>query len=152
MVPNSPSLTSESDESGDDHQNRLLNPRFDLLESHFNCKVPTALRLLYDNRAEIIRTGIFVDVTSVVGESQELYVQAYEPIDETIHDAFPGFERFLEFALCGGPFLYMIDPSIEDPEVHLFNMEGASYELTPLHVQLSQFVSAPRRYEDEVNP
>ena len=145
---NPPDESRHSFDLDDSDHHRLKNPRFDLLEDRYQCVVPQSLRTLYENHEEIVRTGIFISIQTSPGKYEDFYVQAYEPIDESSLGSFPGYEKFFEFALCGGPFLYMIDPTKADPEVYLFNMEVSGYEMKPLGITLSQFVESPRRYED----
>ena len=141
---------SQSDfDSGDEHFQKLKSPRFDLIEEHFRCKVPESLRALYSNHKEIVRTDIYIKVKSSFGEMRELYIQAYDPIDENVLISFPGREKYINFACCIGPYIYMIDPTLTDPEVCLYSVEGTTDQFEPLGITLSEFISAPRRYADD---
>ena len=125
---------------------RLISPRIDLIEQHFHCKVPQALTALYGNHAEIVKSNIYATVLNSDGKTEEYYIQSYDPLDESSLEFFEGSEQYIHIASCG-PFLYMIDPTREDPEVHLYNVDDST--IRSLDFPLSLFVSAPRRYEDE---
>ena len=70
----------------------------------------------------------------------------YDPLDESALSSFEGFEQYIHFALCFGPYIYMIDPTEKDPEVFLFNIDD--YTMMRPEYTLSQFIAAPRRYEE----
>ena len=125
------------------HFHRLSRPNFDLVEQHFEHPVPAALRQLYSDAEELSRQNFKVVLG---GKKPPLIVCGYTPINEKSLEFFPDFEQYLEFASDGGEGLYFIDPTLADPKVLLFEMDG--YDLTPCRCTLSQFLAAPRVADD----
>ena len=80
------------------------------------------------------------------GRKSPLSIAGYTPIDESSLEFFPDFEQYLEFASDIGEGLYFIDPTLADPKVLFFEMDG--YDLTPCRCTLSQFLAAPRVPDD----
>jgi len=126
-----------------DHFHHLSNPRFDLIEQHFGKPVPEALRSLYSDHDELRRQNFKVILG---GKKQPFIVCGYTPLDEKSLEFFPDFDQYPEFASDGGEGLYFIDPTLADPEVFHFEMDG--YDLTPCRCTVSQFLAAPRVADD----
>lgn len=122
---------------------QLSNPKFDLIEAHFGHPVPAALRRLYADHVELRRQGFKVVLG---GKKHSIPVAGYTPINEDSLEFFPEFEQYLEFASDGGEGLYFIDPTLADPKVLHFEMDG--YDLAPCRCTLSQFLAAPHIADD----
>ena len=139
---------------GPTFEERLLNPRFDLVEAHFKCKVPQPLRALYENRKKLLRENFVVDIPLPEQiDVDRIGIDFFLPIEEDSVDFSRSFaleESYIDFASDGGEGHYIINPTKPDPEVYLFVMDGS--DLYPLGVSLSEFLAAhwyPNDYQDD---
>lgn len=122
---------------------RLHNPNFELLEAHYACEFPAALKALYANAEELNRGDFEVAESPDASEDKRWYIAFYEPADaEALAHQWLGTEQYFEFANDGCGNGYMIDPSLPDPEVLFHDHETG--EFTPVCDSLANFLSWPR--------
>ncbi len=122
---------------------RLLNPDFAALEQHYDHALPAALVAIYKDDQEVIRGDFYVAPSADPSEEHRWYVAFYMPADlSSVKDAWPGTERFFAFADDGCGNGYLIDPTLDDPEVLFHDHETG--ELTPVASRLSEFMKWPR--------
>lgn len=133
-------MTPEADHN--EYHARLLNPMWELVESHFGCSIPAVLKSFYSDPGKVLQGGFDLRTPVDVDGADRIHIEDFSIIDESSTEHFEGFERFLEIASDGGEGLYFIDPRESDPEVHLFIMDG--WDLHPTGLRLGGFLSDPR--------
>ena len=111
------------------HRLRLLNPDFSSVERHLGMPLPSCVRALYENQAELTREDFEIWPTDNTPEEDRLYVQRYCPADaQNFHEIFCGeLEKHFAFAEDGFGNYYLIDPSTSDSPVTFFNHDGGDF-------------------------
>jgi hypothetical protein len=108
---------------------RLENPDFNAIEAHYGHSFPEGLKLLYQNKEEVMRNEFEVASSSDSPEKDRWYIAFYEPADmDTVKGAWSGCEKYFSFANDGCGNDYFIDPTIDDPSVKFYDHETGEIE------------------------
>ena len=142
-----PMSKAEVEEQSRRFRQRLLAPDFPAAEAHFRAVLPDALKRLYADENELLRSdkGEFeVLIVDKNGVTEPWYVAIYVPIDaQSLKETWPGCEAYLAFADDGCGNGYLIKPGTADPPVVFHDHEsGEVVEVSP---SLSAFLAAPKR-------
>ena len=122
---------------------RLHQPDFGALESHYGASVPAALRALYSNSEELGRGDFEVAPRIDADEEDRWFMEFYQPADsEALKVFWPGTERYFAFADDGAGNEYLIDPRLPDPPVQFHDHETG--EFSPVCDSFVEFMTWPR--------
>lgn len=124
------------------YREKILAPEWDLVEAHFECVVPPVLKNYYADPKSILRGPFDLKTPKLVEGYNQIHVEFFTLINESSIQFFEFFEKYLDIASDGGEGLYFVDPTLEDPEVFFFIMDGRG--LHPTGLSLSEFLSNPR--------
>jgi hypothetical protein len=132
---------SEVQEDADNISRRLNVPDFKALESEFG-SVCQPLRSLYANTKEILREHATRIPRPDVKEDEYIYVCWYHPVDQkSIDDRWPANSNYFEFGNDGSGNTYVVNPTLEDPEILFYDHESNTHQTTG--VRLSQYLGLP---------
>jgi hypothetical protein len=117
---------------------RLFNPKFKEIEEFFASPLPLDLRRLYESKKLIVRC----DFTVRVDNDLECYISHFLPCDVEaamkIGEALPACKRLFSFASDGGDIVYLINPTLEDPPVMIYDAEDN--EIVEVASHFSKFI------------
>lgn len=145
-----PKLTPEERaEHARRYRERLHTPDFEVLEAHFGYTFPSALKALYADTEELNRFDFEVAESPDSPEDERWYIAFYEPADaEALRYRWGGTEQYFAFADDGCGNGYMVDPSLDDPEVLFHDHE--TDEFTPVCDSLTKFLSWAKIASEEL--
>ena len=132
MIPESHPLAQE-----------LLNPDWPLVERHFGCLMPPALKEFYADPTKILQSRFDLDAPKY----GRIHVWSFSTIDHRTIEFFEGYERFIDLASNGGEGSYFFDP--KEPNPHVYMYDTGDNKLYPMGLTLSNFLGAPRLPHDE---
>lgn len=122
---------------------RLHHPDFSAVEKHFGRPLPSCVRNLYADRAELLREDFETAASLDASPEHRWYVAFYQPADDqSAKDTWPGLEKYFAFADDGCGNGYLIDPREEDPAVHFHDHETGN--MTRVCDRFSEFMQWPR--------
>lgn len=128
----------------DEYAQRLLNPRWDIVEDHFGGRVPQQLKDFYADPSRVLLVEYDLETTENGNPFEgRLYVLSFDVIDEDITTPYGEYDKHIVLAHDEGDGLYLIEPTEEDPDVFYLYM-NASGGLRFTGLCLSSFLSAPR--------
>lgn len=120
---------------------RLKNPDFDVIETHFCHSFPKDLKLLYKNEKEILRDEFELAPLLDSPDSERYYIAFYEPADMGSVVDFDG-GKYFTFANDGCGNCYIIDPILDDPPVRFYDHETG--DIDKVCDKLSEFMNWKR--------
>jgi hypothetical protein len=126
------------------HLAALLSPRFEEIEKKFGRPISPALRALYENREEIVRSNV-TKVVPGVPEDQWISIAAYYPLDAV--QAEGGWQPdgvHFAFAGDGSGSEWVVVPTDDHAEIQY--LEHETGELKPTGVRMCDFL----RLRDDV--
>ena len=110
-------------------RNRQMNPDPEAFQRHFGHTLPQALRGLYEDAEERIRSDFTVSAPHATQEQGVWTIAYYNPLDmRSFQDCGEGQEGLFAFADDGCGNAYLIDPSQADPEVRFHDHETGMME------------------------
>jgi hypothetical protein len=138
---------AESNKAVDeDSSRRLANPEFDALEKEFGT-VCLPLRNLYKNLGEITRENVSRVPRRNASQDEYIFAAWYHPADQrSLNERWPDNRRYFEFANDGAGNTYIVDPTLEDPEIIFYDHETGEHK--PTGMRLSDYLSLPEESED----
>ena len=122
---------------------RLLNPEFKEIETHFGHSFPSDLKALYKDKTEILRMDFSVAQNEGMKGKDRFYVCSFDPADmQNVGNTYLACEKYFCFANDGCGNSYMIDPKLVDPPVKFHDLEEGKIET--ICPSLSEFLSWPK--------
>ena len=124
--------------------NRQMNPDPEAFKRHFGHPLSPALRGLYEDAEERIRSDFTVSAPHGSQEQAVWTIAYYNPLDtRSFQDCWKGHEALFAFADDGCGNAYLIDPSQADPEVRFHDHETGTMET--VCPRFSEFLLWPRQ-------
>jgi hypothetical protein len=140
-----PPTPEEAQANAERFQKRLASPDLDAVAKHFDCRLPHALRDLYNNPKELALSD--VEVLPPDG-GDPIYICFYNPADaDSLQSPWPGCEKHFAFADDGCGNELLVDPTLDDPPVLWHDHETG--EIETVAPSMSEFMKWKRQPTEE---
>src|SRR5262245_6520513 len=132
----------------DDHEEfdwRLLNPDFATVARHFGCKIPTAIRDLYDSES-ILKKNFLIRPTNAAEAVEEFFVSYFVPADmQGMESWWPAEEKKFILADTGCRDPYFVELSLESDELSVYVFYHDRGDTLRVADSLREFVALCKR-------
>ena|GEM_PF-5075529 len=122
---------------------KYRNPQFDAIEAAYGKPISAPLRSLYENYDEVRRSSVN-RVIARTPSLESLYISGYFPLDRETAEAELHWDEagsYFAFATDGGECTWAVDPTDDDAEVMVYDLEADRVIATG--VRLDALLSLP---------